>query len=98
MNAIKEVRRLRFQVIEGHRRTGQILDHLPQPIFAHTLAKSGMSSKHARVCIELHQLWLNCNWDAYEPVDDWWRDEGHSSPRTPDEAVTMLRTWRLRLH
>jgi hypothetical protein len=93
-----EIRRLLYQVIEGHRKTGQILERAPPARLASILDDYGMSTEHADACIDLHRLWFLGDWSAYETINQWWCEAGHHSPQTPNQALNMLRAWRSHLH
>jgi hypothetical protein len=98
MDTRREIRRLRFDVIDGHRKTGRLLTLVPPTKFSGVLAQYGITISHALVCMDLHRLWHECNWAYYEPINTWWRDAGQRSPRTPIEAITMLQQWRAMRH
>jgi hypothetical protein len=93
----RDTRYLKFQLIDAYRRTGQLLTLVPEVFFMTVLARHHIPIAHARVCMALFHEWAGCDWAHYERIDDWWLSEGNNSPRTPFEALNMLRMWRMRL-
>lgn len=81
---------LRRQLMDGHRRTGELFARVPDKQRSVLADEVGLTMQHVAYCIALNRLWC---WD-YLAIETWWQDRGYAVPTEPEEAVYMLRSWQ----
>lgn len=87
-----KIRDLRYQLVHNYCKTGELLSRASlffPTVFQEIIQSCGISETEAEKCMALYRQWSH-----YETAEAWWCDGGGDTPRTPQDALSMLSAWK----